>query len=542
MTKDNKASFKILINFNKTSSINYKKALNLANEFENFIPISEKSNVNSIIISEPGELREKYKTIENIWLIISHWKSSQFIFDKDCLNRNDIFELFHVLECSKEYSKSVIPEKNCKIWGEKEGWGCKRLNRIGRYLDKGYYGHRGAYWYEFGYFKTPELWIVDKEKLLNALLKEVKISRVELCDKFNYEKLEKIVESLPSQIPLNNNDEWSVEYDEELKGTENIKNPLKIRHKIKMDESNGVLRTSGALNANFNISLTNDSKKDEGKSENKVRNIPNVKFSEIGGIDDIIENIREVIELPLIQPEIFLKLGIRPHRGILLYGPPGCGKTLIAKAIANEVGAHFILINGPEIRSKWYGESEQNIRNIFLEAKRLQPSVIYWDEFDSLMQSRSSEVSARYDSSLVNQLLTLMDGVEEYGNICVMGSTNRKELIDDALLRPGRFDYCIEVKKPTLEGCKKIFEISTRTMPISKNFDKQLFSEELLGLSGAEIAFVAREAAYNCFRRNFNLEKVRDNPEIYREKIKDLEIIEDDFNLALKKIKSQNKE
>ncbi|MDP2928992.1 MAG: AAA family ATPase [Candidatus Omnitrophota bacterium] len=533
---NNQYSFVLRITFSKSSSKNYKKAVNLASGINKFIPASEKTNSNAIVISDLNEFKDKIRTIENIWTIICGWKTSQFIFSKECLNKKEIYDLFRIVSCSKNYAKAVIPENHCKIWGEKEGWGCKHLTFIKRNLEFDYYRHRGAYWYEFGHFETPELWKIDKAKLLTALKKEVKLNRVELCEVFKIEKLENIVKSLPSEISVKNTEDWSVEYEDVLKGTKINKTPTRIKHISTRGES------YGGLSASLNISLGDVSKKAEEPNKKEERNIPDVKFSEIGGIDDIIENIREVIELPLIQPEIFLKLGIRPHRGILLYGPPGCGKTLIAKAIANEVGAHFILVNGPEIRSKWYGESEQNIRNIFLEAKKLQPSVIYWDEFDSLMQSRSSEVAARYDSSLVNQLLTLMDGVEEYGNICVMASTNRKELIDDALLRPGRFDYCIEIKKPTLEGCKNIFEISTRTMPISKNFDKQLFSNKLLGLSGAEIAFVSREAAYNCFRRNFVLEKVRENPEIYKEKIKDLEIIEDDFNLALIKIKSQNKE
>jgi SpoVK/Ycf46/Vps4 family AAA+-type ATPase len=199
---------------------------------------------------------------------------------------------------------------------------------------------------------------------------------------------------------------------------------------------------------------------------------------------------------------------VKPHKGILLYGPPGCGKTLIAKAIANEVKAHFISIRGPELLSKYYGQSEENLRDIFGEARYLQPSIIFFDEIDSVAQRRSGEEYLRFESRFVNQLLTLMDGIEDYENVCVIASTNRAELMDEALLRPGRFDYMLEVRKPTRHGCYKIFALHTRNMPISRDFDMKRFSEKLEGLSGADIAFIAREGAYNCLRETIDVESL----------------------------------
>jgi SpoVK/Ycf46/Vps4 family AAA+-type ATPase len=286
------------------------------------------------------------------------------------------------------------------------------------------------------------------------------------------------------------------------------------------------------------LRLLPEEKKDE-EDEKKNRNIPKVTFSEIGGLGDVLIKIREIIELPMKLPELFIYLGIIPHKGILLFGPPGCGKTLIAKAIAHEINAHFINIKGPELLSKYHGQSEENLRNIFDEAKKLQPSIIFFDEIDAIAQNRSSDETLRFDSRFVNQLLTLMDGVEDYGNIRVIASTNRPELLDNALLRPGRFDYQLEISKPTLQGCKEIFNIYTKKMPIDNKFNTELFPEKLFGFTGADIAFIIRESAYNCIRRNIDIEET-----ITKEQDVNYETLiidENDFELALKMIKGTDK-
>ena len=244
------------------------------------------------------------------------------------------------------------------------------------------------------------------------------------------------------------------------------------------------------------------------KAEERKRNIPEIAFKDIGGLEGILRTIREVVELPLIRKDLLDYFGVVPHRGILLHGEPGCGKTLIAKAIANEVRAHFIGISGPELLSKYVGQSEENLREVFLEAREYQPSIVFFDEIDSIAQSRSGDEINRHSAQFVGQLLTLMDGINEFGNVSVIASTNRPELLDRALLRPGRFDLSIEVQKPTLSGCRRIFEIHTEKMPLDSDFDSSVFAEKLLGCTGAEIAFVAREAAYNAMRRVIDIERV----------------------------------
>lgn len=244
-----------------------------------------------------------------------------------------------------------------------------------------------------------------------------------------------------------------------------------------------------------------------------------------------------MVELPLKLPQVFKHLGIEPHRGILLYGPPGCGKTMIAKAIANEVQAHFIGIKGPELLNPYEGISEANLRKVFEEAREFQPSIIIFDEIDAIAQKRTGAENARYYSQFLNQLLSLMDGIEEFGNVAVIASTNRKELLDEALLRPGRFDYTIYIDKPTKKGCYEILRIKIKNMPLDNNFDLKAFSEKLFGLSGAEINFIVKEAAYNCIRRNIDLNKAL--KESFEVDYSRFVITEDDFNKAFTKIKTQ---
>jgi SpoVK/Ycf46/Vps4 family AAA+-type ATPase len=276
---------------------------------------------------------------------------------------------------------------------------------------------------------------------------------------------------------------------------------------------------------------------DAEQADERTRFIPNVSFNDIGGLDDLIQTVREVIELPLRCPEMFEHMGITPHKGIMLHGPPGCGKTMIAKAIANDIQAHFISVKGPELLNKYYGQSEENIRELFEEARDMQPAIIFFDEIDAIAQSRSAQETLRMDARIVNQLLTLLDGVEDYGQVCVIAATNRIELIDDALLRPGRFDYSLEIPRPDRDGCRQIFEIATDDMPVSNEVDRAAFSEELLGYTGADISFVAREGAYNCLRRHVDMKQSLSQIQFDELNARDWKITRSDFETALRKLK-----
>ncbi len=225
-----------------------------------------------------------------------------------------------------------------------------------------------------------------------------------------------------------------------------------------------------------------------------------VSYEDIGGLKDELQRLRETIELPMRHPELFQKLGIEPPKGVLLYGPPGTGKTLIAKAVASESGAHFISIAGPEVISKYYGESEQRLREVFEEARQNAPSIIFIDELDSITPRRE-EVTGEVERRVVAQLLTMMDGLEERGQVVVIGATNRIDAVDPALRRPGRFDREIEIGVPSELDRIEIMKIHTRGMPLAEDVKLEDLSQQTHGFVGADLAALAREAAIRALRR-----------------------------------------
>ncbi|MHC1604539.1 MAG: CDC48 family AAA ATPase [Candidatus Methanofastidiosia archaeon] len=233
----------------------------------------------------------------------------------------------------------------------------------------------------------------------------------------------------------------------------------------------------------------------------ELAKIPDVTYEDIGGLEEEIHKIREMIELPMKHPEIFDKLGIQPPKGLLLYGPPGTGKTLLAKALANEISAHFAVINGPEIMSKYYGESEQNLRNIFNEAEKNAPAIIFIDEIDAIAPKRE-EIKGEVERRVVSQLLTLMDGLKSRGRVIVIGATNLEDSIDPALRRAGRFDREIEIGVPDVDGRKEILQIHTRGMPLAKDVEIQKLAKITHGYVGADLESLCKEGAMKTLRRH----------------------------------------
>ncbi len=262
-----------------------------------------------------------------------------------------------------------------------------------------------------------------------------------------------------------------------------------------------------------------------------LRGVPQVTYEDIGGISNEIKKVREMIELPLRHPEIFEKLGIEAPKGVLLYGPPGTGKTLLAKAVANESNAHFISISGPEIMSKFYGESEARLREIFKEAREKAPSIIFVDEIDSIAPKRE-EVTGEVERRVVSQMLSLMDGLEARGKVIVISATNRPNAIDPALRRPGRFDREIEIKVPDKRGRKDIMAIHSRNMPLADDVNIDKISSVSHGYVGADLEYLCKEAAMKCLRRLLpvlSLEEEKLPPETLDKLI----VNHDDFQKAL---------
>ena len=276
--------------------------------------------------------------------------------------------------------------------------------------------------------------------------------------------------------------------------------------------------------------------------EISTEKILEVTYEDIGGLDEEIKKIREMVELPLKHPEIFIKLGIEPPKGILLYGPPGTGKTLLAKAVANESSAHFILLNGPEVMSKFYGESEKKLRDLFEQAEKNAPSIIFIDEIDSLAPKRE-ESYGEVERRVVSQLLTVMDGLKNRGKVVVIGATNRPNAVDPALRRPGRFDREICINVPDKKGRLDILKIHTRNMPLTKDVHLNELAAITYGFVGADLAALCKEAAMNVLRRvlpDLNLKKKNGkslDEEIPKKILEKLVVREKDFRESLKVVR-----
>jgi len=261
-------------------------------------------------------------------------------------------------------------------------------------------------------------------------------------------------------------------------------------------------------------------------------NRPKTTWKEVGGLETAKEKLRELVELPLLRPDLFEKAGIKPSKGILLSGPPGTGKTLLAKAVANESNANFISVKGPELISKWVGESEKHVREIFRKARQVAPSIVFFDEFDSISKQRGMSLSDSTER-VVNQLLTELDGVEELEKVIVIAATNRRDLIDSSLLRPGRIDAIVELSIPDKKTREKIFQVHTKNMPLDKSVKISQYIDKTNGWTGADIESISRNAGINAIKRFYTKGK----------KSEKLTITKEDFDKALKEVASSiNKE
>jgi ATP-dependent 26S proteasome regulatory subunit len=501
--------------------------------FETYGKHFHKENFDSIdqslqSLTEAGELTLSMEDFRaNFYVIIPLLVDySEEAFDEIQINERPVSAhwIRSLARDLREY-EDVLKKEAATTNTEAEGWATSLLHSVSRYLPESFSDfHMRIHWFQIGSFERPDLWVVDKTQIKAILEQEARDKYLFLCPSFRFREVEGIVDRLPDSIDISKNQNWSVYQQPRLEGTHIRTGPVGIIHKITQKKS------------------SSNTKEKQDSEKRPQRNIPKVSFGQIGGIDRILGTIREVIELPLKKPELFEHLGITPHKGVLLYGPPGCGKTMIAKAIAHEVQAHFISVKGPEILNKYYGQSEENLRNLFEEAAEYQPSIIFFDEIDALAQSRSGLDSGRMDNRLVNQLLTLMDGVEDFGKVTLLAATNRIELIDSALLRPGRFDYKLEVPLPDEDGVKDIFDVTIKDMPF-KEKGKLLDSiyPQLHGFSGADISYVARESAYNCLRRILNLEE-QINPEIFVDvNLEKVQIELGDVDKAISELKEKKK-
>jgi transitional endoplasmic reticulum ATPase len=263
---------------------------------------------------------------------------------------------------------------------------------------------------------------------------------------------------------------------------------------------------------------------------------PNVKWDQVGGLDDAIQQLREAAEWPLNYPEVFKEAGIEPPKGILLFGPPGTGKTLLAKAVATESESNFISIKGPEVMSKWVGESEKAIREIFRKARQASPCIIFMDEIDSITPRRGGAHDSNVTERVVSQLLTEMDGLTKVSNIVIIMATNRPDIIDPAILRPGRTDRYIAIDLPNQEARKEIFEIHTQTMPLAEDVKIEDLAKETEGYTGADIASICKEAGMMAVRKFITSSKDYEDT-LKRLKKKEFKVTQKEFKNSLDRIR-----
>ncbi len=553
----------ILIKFKQNDSPKFEEILTNSKKLNNF---SQTDQEYSILI-EDNEINNRKNLLRGIINRIKDWDKTEFFIDNKMVSSFELLQALNIKDCEKEHKKISNNGQYCL---NGEGWGCSQLNGIYyKSADNNIYSMKN--WYDYGRFDKGD-WLIDKEKIKAVLKDEAQRKHIDECHFYSDQGIDKVLNTLPSRINPNHDPNWEYRYksssngelNQEIIGVQPRKNTFSENP---FSDLGNIFSSSSPLSGIFNAlnNLDPDSFGNGSFSENNSdssgdffsdlfgglsggesniksksgRSIPNTTFNDIGGLDSIIRQVKEVIELPIVAPELLSYYNIKPHKGILLYGPPGCGKTLLAKAVANEINAHFISISGPEILNKYLGQSEENLRSIFTEAAKKAPSIIYFDEFDSLAANRNQELDP-YNSRVVNQILTLLDGMDDNSKICVIASTNRIDMIDEAIKRPGRFDYVLEVTKPTLDGCKQIFNIYTQNMPIEESFDKEQFvNDYLFGSTGAEIAFVATEAAYNSIRRTVDIDSVLSGNHVNLNNTN--KIIESDFLKAVEALRENRK-
>jgi len=486
--------FTFTIRFGKQPSVDYQTVLGYATKFRMFRPAGEGSSTHTIE-TDNREVMAKYEVFGKLMQVLRTWDTTRVLVNGTELHPADFLleDKQAVAACYHRYQETENKERYCDS-KDPSCWGCRLLSGIILRHEKEPYSKYAKYWYQYGSFVDKSTWRVSREELGRALENIVRMKSIEFCPAFEHVMFRRYMAALPVLVHMADSANWDFVYREGSSNSAKRWEPVNIMHVLPADrDADGKARSEEDASAK--------SKDDNASDAKYLRHVPITTFADIGGVDDIVQNIRIMIELPIRKPYLFDHLGVRPYRGILLWGDPGNGKTLIAKAIAHEVNAHFIPVSGPDILNKDFGQSEQNLREIFEEARQYQPAVIFIDEIDSIAQTRLSGESSKWYATLVNQLLALMDGIKEFGNVTVLASTNRPDLLDAALLRPGRFDYKLEIKKPNLPGCKRVLEIATRGMPLADDVDLFAYSEAVVGYSAAEITFLAKEAAMVRLRK-----------------------------------------
>jgi transitional endoplasmic reticulum ATPase len=367
-------------------------------------------------------------------------------------------------------------------------------------------------------------YLVDKEAITERILSD--LGPCVRCPILNLDTTAEIVARLPEKIDPGKEAGWGYREDGPLSGWKVVKTREGREETAPREEREGLIErlARSVRDGGAGVAV--------GGSVGS-RNVPATRYEDVGGMHETITLVREAVELPITHPEIFRKLNIRPHKGILFYGPPGTGKTLLARAVAHESGAHFVAVSGPEILNKYWGQSEARLRSLFNEARQKAPAIILFDEIDSFASSRDM-MSESFEATLVSQLLSLMDGLNDLGRVCVIATTNRPGAIDPALRRPGRFDHEIEIGLPDAEARLHILKIHTRDMPTDPDLDLGHIAQHTGSYSGADLEALCREAALVCMRRTINLSDLEKR--VAPHQLSALAVTTYDFRTAMKRV------
>ena len=474
----------ITIRFRKSSSPYFKEAVRIAKELPGYRSVDTK--LYEIKVPAALEDLELWERVKQLADLVGCWKRSEVVVEGTPLENFWEFEdsFREVRQCfagrgEGEFGNGYCSGKEAPD-DEACAFGCRHVRGVS--CDIRGNSESQKKWYQFGKL-TEDLstFRVDRDAIQKTVESQTARQAATTCPAFSWERVREEIDKLPDSIELGDSSPYEVKYSEI-----DPSKPLGIK-----------LRESPDSLWGSTFSLGNRGEREEGTPR---RNVPEVRYSDIAAQDAALKEVKNVIELPMKHPEYFAELGVEPQRGVILYGPPGNGKTMIAKAVATESDAHLEIISGPEILSKWVGESERNLREVFERARELEPSVILIDEIDALAPSRDV-ATQHHQVAFVAQLLVLLDGLEERGRVQVIATTNRLQEIDLAVRRAGRFDLHIEMPLPDEGGRREILERYLQKMKTSARINPHTLAAATAGFSGAELAAVLREAGLGAIER-----------------------------------------
>ncbi|HEV3446383.1 MAG TPA: AAA family ATPase [Gemmataceae bacterium] len=475
------------ITFGKSPSAHYERAMHLAQRLPGYHGSGTGSNVlHSLVWTSSPSDAGTWEQLEELLQVIAGWNSTRLkVAGREMHYARLAGYLNHIRTCYARKLRRGAGDDYCSgkstPTDEASYFGCRCCYGVARQVDA--LTSEGTSWIRYGTLtRKRDAFRVDKQAILKALNQDSRTAACKLCPAFRWQRVCADVDELPELIKLGPQSLFQVRY-----AAFNPAHALGIEPKAPPD--------SGAVAIQLGVTRL-----EKQRDPSSQRNVPKVRYTDIAGQDAALEQLKNVVELPLSHAAYFEALRVQPQSGIILYGPPGNGKTLLAKAVASESNAHFELISGPEILSRWVGQSEASLRRIFARARQLCPSVVLIDELDSIAPRREW-LSAQHEVQLLSQLLVLLDGLEARGRVAVVATTNRLEAIDPAVRRPGRFDYHIEVPCPDEAGRAAILRVCLAKLKTRQRLRVEGLAKATTGFSGAELAALCREAGIHAIRR-----------------------------------------